>query len=189
MNLALSVVFCRSPSLCSSDGATHCTEWPNRCSSRKHCISKPTSGSITMRSPSKTPVRGGSRSRYSMAKPYLTMPDETLIQRSTRSSPGIWPTSRVPTISWPARSVPMLDLSSLRGCRDQLTRSERQRGNRRCGLAPRRRDEAAAVADEQVLHVVRAVVFVDDRRLRVVAHAARAEQVDGLCLRQDFLRP
>src|SRR5262245_8852067 len=47
------------------------------------------------------PVRGGSRSRYSMTKPFLTMPDEILGQKSTMSLDGIWPTRRAPTSSCP----------------------------------------------------------------------------------------
>ena len=54
-------------------------------------------------------------------------------------------------------------------------------------LAAAARDEARAVDDEQILHVVRAIVLVDDRRLRVVPHAARAEQVDAELLALDRL--
>src|SRR5512132_125450 len=52
-----------------------------------------------MRRPSKMPVRGGSRSRYSMANPYLTTPELTAVQMSISSWIGMWPT-RVPATSW-----------------------------------------------------------------------------------------
>src|SRR2546425_10691063 len=42
---------------------------------------------------------------------------------------------------------------------------------------PAARDEARAVTDEEVPHVVRAVVAVHDRGARVVAHAAGAEEM------------
>ena len=64
-------------------GATHSTLWPNKCSKTKHCISKSTSGSSTILRPSKMPVRGGSRSRYSIAKPYFTIRDVAFSHRST----------------------------------------------------------------------------------------------------------
>src|SRR6266545_7732004 len=67
MNLALSSVCWRSASLCSIDGATHCTEWPNRCSSRKHCISNPTSARRQGGCP---PARA--RARYPYARSYST---------------------------------------------------------------------------------------------------------------------
>src|SRR6478735_8917987 len=101
MNSALSSVCCSAASLCSIDGATHWTECPNRCNSRKHCISKPTSGSTTIRRPSKMPVRGGSRSRYSTTKPRLTIAEVTGTHSETRSAVGSAPTRRVPTSSWP----------------------------------------------------------------------------------------
>src|SRR5262245_41473215 len=112
MNRSRSSVCCRSASLCSSDGATHWTEWPKRCSSRKHCISNPTSGSITIRKPSKMPVRGGSRSRYSSTKPCLTTPDVALPHRLTRSSACACPTRRAPTISCPGSIEAILDETS-----------------------------------------------------------------------------
>src|SRR5580704_6462322 len=46
------------------------------------------------------------------------------------------------------------------------------------GLAAARGYEAAAVAEEKILDVVRAMVGVDDRRFWISAHAAGAEQVD-----------
>src|SRR4029453_6793218 len=69
------------------------------------------------------------------------------------------------------------DLSTLCEARDVLARAEREclDGHRR--LAATGRHEAAAVAHEQIWHVVAAVITVDDRRSRVVAHATRAEEV------------
>src|SRR5215813_13918722 len=40
-------------------------------------------------------------------------------------------------------------------------------------------NEAAAVTEEKILHVVRAMIGVDDGRLRVVAHTAGAEHGEG----------
>jgi len=45
------------------------------------------------------------------------------------------------------------------------------------GLATAGGDEAAAVAEEKILYVVGAMVGVDDRSFRIVAHAAGAKQV------------
>jgi hypothetical protein len=45
------------------------------------------------------PVRGASRSRYSITKPYLTIPDDTRLHRFTMSPLGNCPTSRAPTSS------------------------------------------------------------------------------------------
>src|SRR5688572_29272608 len=101
MKRHLSAVCCSSASLPASEGATHCTECPNRCNRMKHCISKSTSGSMTSRRPSKMPVRGGSRSRYSITKPYFTIREAHLIHSSTKGGLGIRPTRRLPTSSGP----------------------------------------------------------------------------------------
>src|SRR3989442_2376836 len=69
------------------------------------------------------------------------------------------------------------DLATPRELGDVLARAVGQGLDRRGRLAPAARDEARAVADEEVPHVVRAVVTVHDRSTRVVAHAARAQQV------------
>src|SRR3989454_7288765 len=69
------------------------------------------------------------------------------------------------------------NLAAPRELGDVLAGAVGQGLNRRGRLAPAARDEARAVADEEVPHVVRAVVAVDDRGPRVVAHAARAQEV------------
>ena len=81
------------------------------------------------------------------------------------------------------------DLASPGERGDVLAGAERQGGNGLGGLPSRRRDHAAAIADEEVRHVVRAMEAIDHRRLRVVAHAARPQQVNGQRLRQDPFRP
>src|SRR6267154_2710368 len=43
-------------------------------------------------------------------------------------------------------------------------------------------ERSAAVAQEQVLYVMRAVVWIDDGSSRIVAHATSAEQVYGKLL-------
>ena len=53
-----------------------------------------------MRNPSKMPVRGGSRSRYSIVNPCFTTPDEIAAQSRIKSWVGMWPT-RVPATSCP----------------------------------------------------------------------------------------
>ena len=70
-----------------------------------------------------------------------------------------------------------------------FARAEGERGNGGGRLAPRGGHHAAAVADEQIRHVVRPVVAVDDRRAWIVAHSARPEQVYPLRLRANRLGP
>src|SRR5437879_11168972 len=69
------------------------------------------------------------------------------------------------------------DLATPRERGDVLAGPVGQGLYRRGGLASAARDEARAVADEKVPHVVRAVVAVHHRCARVVAHAAGAEEV------------
>src|SRR5262249_53817993 len=45
------------------------------------------------------------------------------------------------------------------------------------GLAAAGRDETAAVAEEQVFHVVRAMIRIDDGSFRVASHTAGSEQM------------
>jgi hypothetical protein len=54
---------------------------------------------------------------------------------------------------------------------------ECERLDRHRRLAPAARHETAAIAYEQVRHVVRAVKPIDDGALGIVAHAARPEQM------------
>ena len=75
-----------------------------------------------------------------------------------------------------------LDLSALRESRDVLAGAERERLNRHRRLAAARGHEAAAVADERFGTSCAAMIPVDHRCRRVVAHAARAEQVHRRCL-------
>src|SRR3954463_14335182 len=99
MNSVLSDVSLSNVSLSASDGAVHWTLWPKRCKRMKHCISKSTSGSIEIRRPSKMPVRGGSRSRYSIAKPYFTIAEVALNHKLSSDPGGV---RRCPTNSCPA---------------------------------------------------------------------------------------
>src|ERR1043165_4153113 len=69
------------------------------------------------------------------------------------------------------------DLAPLRQVRDSLSGPERQRHDRHGRLAAARRHQAAAVTDEEIRHVVRAVIDIDKRGLRILPHATGAEQV------------
>ena len=51
-----------------------------------------------------------------------------------------------------------------------------------------RSDEARAVAEEQIRHVVRAVILVDDGTHGIVAHSTGAEQVHTARVRSSRLR-
>jgi hypothetical protein len=77
------------------------------------------------------------------------------------------------------------DLSTPAEFRDVLARPERERLNRHRRLTAAGRDEAAAVAEKQVRYVVAAMLAIDDRRRRIVAHAAGAEQVHRVGLLVD----
>ena len=50
-------------------------------------------------------------------------------------------------------------------------------------------DETAAIDDEQILDVVALVPLVQHARLRIVAHAARAELVDAIARRKHLVGP
>src|SRR4051794_20189030 len=70
-----------------------------------------------------------------------------------------------------------LDLILAREGGDVFAGSKRECLDGHGGLAPAGSDQAAAIADEQVRHIMAAMVSVDHRGGRVVAHAAGAEQV------------
>src|SRR5262245_55911410 len=55
--------------------------------------------------------------------------------------------------------------------------AERQCLNRHRRLPATRRHEARSIADEEVRHIVRAVVAIDDRVPRIVAHPRGPEQL------------
>ena len=61
--------------------------------------------------------------------------------------------------------------------RDAVGGAEGQRHDGHGGLAAARSDQAAAIAEEKILYIVSLVIGIDDRSLRIVAHAAGAEQV------------
>ena len=73
--------------------------------------------------------------------------------------------------------------------RDVVGRAKGERLNRHRRLAAARGDEAASVADEEVRHVVRAMVAVDDGVARIVAHPRRAEQMHATVARKDWMIP
>src|SRR5258708_23925034 len=59
---------------------------------------------------------------------------------------------------------------------DMIGRAESQRLNGHGRLASTGRDEARAVAEEQIRHVVGAVILVDDGTRGIVGHSTGAEQ-------------
>src|SRR5712691_12068661 len=82
-----------------------------------------------------------------------------------------------------------LYLSALRESSDVFPGSKRERLDRHRRLAAAAGHERRSVHDEQILHVVRSVILVHDRRLRIVAHAAGAEQVESELLALHGLLP
>ena len=71
------------------------------------------------------------------------------------------------------------DFAAFRQSRDAVGRAERQGFDGHGGLAAPGSHQAAAVAKEEVLHIMCPVVRIDYRRLRIVSHAAGAEEVYG----------
>jgi len=70
-----------------------------------------------------------------------------------------------------------------------IGRPERERLDRHRRLAATGSDEARSVADEEVPHVVRAMVAVHDRITRIIAHARGAQELDSAVRRQRGLVP
>ena len=71
----------------------------------------------------------------------------------------------------------IFNLNITRCCRPSnvLGRAECQRHDRHGWLPAARRHHAAAVADEQILDFVTAVVAIYNRRARVISHTARSQ--------------
>src|SRR5882757_1036084 len=72
---------------------------------------------------------------------------------------------------------------------DAVGGAECERFDGHCRLAAAGGDEAAAVAEENVFHVVGAMVRIDDGSLWIVAHAAGAKEMDGKLLLFDGVCP
>ena len=81
------------------------------------------------------------------------------------------------------------NLSGLRSPNQMLRRAERECLDRHGGVIATTGDEVAAVDDEQVGHVVGAVVPVDHRPRRVVPHTARAAIMRATRAVADRTRP
>jgi HNH endonuclease len=75
------------------------------------------------------------------------------------------------------RSHGLRDIPAVGKGGDAVGGAEGQGFDGQCGLAASRGDQAAAVAQEEILDVVGAVIRVDHGSLGVVAHAARAQQM------------
>ena len=71
------------------------------------------------------------------------------------------------------------DLAAFRERRNAVGGSESERLDSHGGLAPTGGHKAASIAKKKVLHVMRAVIGVDDGSLRIVPHAAGTQKVDG----------
>ena len=71
------------------------------------------------------------------------------------------------------------DLAALRERGDALAGSKCQRLDGHGGLAAAGGYQAAAIAKEKILNVMRAVIAIDDGSLRIVPHAASAKEVHG----------
>src|SRR2546430_4144791 len=72
---------------------------------------------------------------------------------------------------------------------DAIGSAERERFDSHSRLATAGGDEAAAVAEEDVFHVMRAMVRIDDGSLWIIAHAAGTEEMDGKLLLFDGVSP
>ncbi len=72
---------------------------------------------------------------------------------------------------------------------DAVGSAEGERHDGHGGLAAARSDQAAAVAQEKILHVVSLVIGIDDGRFGIIAHAAGAEQVHAKLLLVDRESP
>src|SRR2546427_13048381 len=69
------------------------------------------------------------------------------------------------------------DFAALRKRRNSVSGTEGQRFDGHGGLAAPGSHQAAAIAKEEVLHIMCPVVCIDYRRLGIVSHAACAEEV------------
>lgn len=72
---------------------------------------------------------------------------------------------------------------------DAVGGAESQRHDGHSGLAAAGRDQAAAVAQEEIFYVVRLVIGIDDRRFGIFAHAAGAEKMHAELLLVDGESP
>src|SRR6266849_2304047 len=78
-------------------------------------------------------------------------------------------------LEWGARSG--ADFAALRERRDAVSGAEGQRFDGHGGLSTAGSHQAAAIAKEKIFDVMRAVVRIDHRCLRIVSHAAGAEEM------------
>src|SRR5258707_4332825 len=78
-----------------------------------------------------------------------------------------------------AQTVLQSDFAALGKGGNAVGGAESERFDGHGGLAPAGGDEAAAVAEKKILDVVGAVVRINDRGLRIIAHAAGTEKMEG----------
>src|SRR5260370_28771321 len=79
-------------------------------------------------------------------------------------------------LEWGARSG--ADFATLRQRRDAVSGAEGQRFDGHGWLSTAGSHQAAAIAKEKIFDVMRAVVRIDNRRLRIFPHAAGAEKMN-----------
>src|SRR5258708_7347987 len=78
-----------------------------------------------------------------------------------------------------AQTVLQSDFAALGKGGNAVGGAESERFDGHGGLAPAGGDEAAAIAEKKILDVVGAVVRINDRGLRIIAHAAGTEKMEG----------
>src|SRR5271156_4948845 len=86
-------------------------------------------------------------------------------------------------------STDMLDLSFSRLVDQVLGSPPRQGRDRQRRVLVRAGHEARAIAHEQVLDVMRLAIFIQDRRLGIVAHTHRAQFMDDLSALRNAIGP
>src|SRR5258708_37942559 len=78
-----------------------------------------------------------------------------------------------------AQTVLQSDFAALGKGGNAVGGAESERFDGHGGLAPAGGDEAAAIAEKKILDVVGAVVGINDRGLRIIAHAAGTKKMEG----------
>src|SRR5260370_9915755 len=78
-----------------------------------------------------------------------------------------------------AQTVLQSDFAALGKGGNAVGGAESERFDGHGGLAPAGGDEAAAIAEKKIVDVVGAVGRINDRGLRIIAHAAGTEKMEG----------
>ncbi len=113
-------------------------------------------------------------SRLQQYDPRGELPDATHWPVSGFNTPGL---PRHPCFASCRPPLTESDFVALRKLPNVIGRAKRQRLNGKCWLASATRYKRTAIDDEEILYIMRAMIPVDHRRLRIITHATRAEQV------------